>query len=212
MTWNAVPDPFAPGLADTGRRQEIELVGVHLRMTGNISVGAFNRLSDLVNHGSGYVKIEDAVLLRRNGEPTSLTLPELMVDQDEISFIAQRTAVDLGSTGDASQRPSLDRRPRRFVIFTPGHTISGLVHVFGETTLAGFVEATHPRFVPVTEVTTRSLADRRIISHYAFMLVNRTQMIAVSDPGRLEEAIAEAAEDGLVSSPAGGPAPTLGGR
>jgi hypothetical protein len=33
-------------------------------------------------------------------------------------------------------------------------------------------------------VTTRSLADRRIISHYEFILLNRTQMIAASEVGR----------------------------
>ena len=68
-------------------------------------------------------------------------------------------------------------------MFTPGHTVTGRVHVFGETDLAGFVDSTDPRFVPVTGVTTRSLADRRIISHYEFLLINRTQMIAAAEVG-----------------------------
>ena len=46
------------------------------------------------------------------------------------------------------------------------------------------MDSTDPRFVPVTDVTTRSLADRRIISHYDFVLINRTQMIAASEVGR----------------------------
>ena len=66
-------------------------------------------------------------------------------------------------------------------MFTPGHTVTGKVHIFGQTDLAGFVDATDPRFVPVTDVTTRSLADRRIVSHYDFMLINRTQMIAAAE-------------------------------
>ena len=68
-------------------------------------------------------------------------------------------------------------------MFTPGHTVTGRVHVFGQTDLAAFVDSTDPRFVPVTEVTTRSLADRRIVSHYAFVLINRTQMIAAAEAG-----------------------------
>ena len=69
-------------------------------------------------------------------------------------------------------------------MFTPGHTITGKVQVFGGTDLAGFVDASEPRFVPVTEVVARSLADRRIISHFKFVLINRTHMIAASEIGR----------------------------
>jgi hypothetical protein len=185
MVWDDIGGP--PG---GGRDEEVELVGTHLRLTGMIALGRFGRLSDLINASRGYVRIRDARLLRRNGDPTSLVLPELMVDQDEISFIAQGQApppepgtaggfVDIGYSGDVETR-----KAREFVMFTPGHTVTGKAHVFGETDLAGFVDATEPRFVPVTSVTTRSLADRRIISHYEFILINRTQMIAASEVGR----------------------------
>ena len=76
-----------------GHDEPIELVGTHLRLTGVINIGRFSRLSDLINASSGYIRVRDARLLRRNGDPTSLVLPELMVDQDEISFIAQPQAV-----------------------------------------------------------------------------------------------------------------------
>src|SRR6478609_11755193 len=75
-----------------GRDEEIELVGTNLRVKGTVSLGRFGRLSDLINASSGYVRIRDAQLLQRNGEPTGLVLSELMVDQDEISFIAQSRA------------------------------------------------------------------------------------------------------------------------
>jgi hypothetical protein len=184
--------------APVGRDEPIELVGMHLRLTGVISLGRFGRLSDLINASSGYVRVRDARLLRRNGEPTSLVLPELLVDQDEISFIAQSHAPQQEGSGAAGTgagagfiepgfgNSTVDaRKAREFVIFTPGHTVTGKVHIFGETDLVGFVDATDPRFVPVTDVTTRSLADRRIISHYEFILLNRTQMIAASEVGRI---------------------------
>jgi hypothetical protein len=176
--------------ATPGRNEAVELVGTHLRLTGDIALGRFARLSDLINASSGYVKVRNARLLRRNGDPTSLVLPELMVDQDEISFIAQGQSLppEPGS-GIGFIEPNFGpdiemRKAREFVMFTPGHTVTGKVHVFGESDLAGFVDATDPRFVPVTSVTTRSLADRRIISHYQFILINRTQMIAASEVGR----------------------------
>ncbi len=183
MVWD---DASARG----GRDEPIELVGTHLRLVGVINLGRFGRLSDLVNASSGYVRVHDARLLRRNGDPTNLVLPELMVDQDEISFIAQTEAppqetgpargfIEAGFAGNV-----VERRAREFVMFTPGHTVTGKIHVFGQTSLAGFVDSRDPRFVPVTDVTTRSLADRRIIGHYEFIVINRTQMIAAAEVGR----------------------------
>jgi hypothetical protein len=56
MAWNPSTDPFASdALATTGRQEEIELVGTHLRVIGTIALGRFGRLSDLINASSGYV-------------------------------------------------------------------------------------------------------------------------------------------------------------
>jgi len=172
-----------------GRDEAIELVGTHLRVKGSVSLGRFGRLTDLINASSGYVRIHDAQLLRRNGDPTSLVLSELMIDQDEISFIAQEQAPQpepgaaVGFIEPAFGDTIEARQAREFVMFTPGHTITGKVHVFGQTDLAGFVDATDPRFVPVTAATTRSLADRRVVTHYEFILINRTQLIAAAEAG-----------------------------
>jgi hypothetical protein len=185
MTWDGTFDTPV-----TGHDEPVELVGTHLRLKGLIALGRFGRLTDLINASSGYVRVRDARLLRRNGDPTSLVLPELMVDQDEISFIAQHEAPppEPGAAGGFIE-PNFSttvesRQAREFVMFTPGHTVTGSVHLFGQTDLAGFVDSSDPRFVPVTGATTRSLADRRIISHYEFVLINRTQMIAASEIGR----------------------------
>lgn len=189
MAWG---DGFGDAGADGGHVEEVELVGMNLRMTGSVSLGRFGRLTDLINASSGYLRIHDARLLQRNGEPTELLMPELMVDQDEVSFIAQRRApAPEPGTATGFIEPSFGdtagieaRKAREFVMFTPAHTVSGKVYIFGQTDLAGFVDATDPRFVPVIEVTTRSLADRRIVSRYEFVLINRTQMIAAAEIGR----------------------------
>ena len=131
--------------ASQGRDEPVELVGTHLRLTGIVSLGRFNRVTDMINASSGYLRIRDARLLRRNGDPTNLVLPELMVDQDEISYIGQAhpappvrgSGADFVEPGYASMAEA--RKPREFVLFTPGHTVTGRVHVFGDTDLAGFV-------------------------------------------------------------------------
>ena len=138
-----------------GREEQIELVGTHLRLTGLMYLGRFGRLTDLINAQSGYIRVHDANLLRRNGDPTTLVLPELMIDKDEISFIAQEDpeapaeASGLAGAGGMSDfgEVTLTRKPRQFVLFTPGHTVTGSAHVYGETDLAGFVDTDDPRFI-----------------------------------------------------------------
>jgi hypothetical protein len=186
MGWgNSRPiDPLGPpGPIGPERCEAVELVGVHLRVSGDISLLRFTRLSDLVNHGRGYVKLTGAQLLRRNGDPTGLIVEELMVNQDEITFMGQKERdVSQAQTGliGGMDRPLMPRIARELVIFTPGHILTGTIHLFAETDIATFVDSPDPRFVVMTEVTARSLYDRRVISHFGLVLVNRTQVTAAA--------------------------------
>jgi hypothetical protein len=91
-------------------------------------------------------------------------------------------------------RPLMTRISRQIVIFTPGHTLTGTVFLFSDTDISTFVDSPDPRFVPMTKVTARSLADRRVISHFGLILINRTQMTAAS----LVEKAGSAIETGIV--------------
>jgi hypothetical protein len=165
------------------RHETVEFVGPHLRVAGDLSLANYHRLSDMVNHNRGYIRLTDAHLMRRNGEPTNLVVPELMVNPDEITFIGQKPATS-GLTGAEEtprpDRPSMERVRRQVVIFTSGHTLTGTIHAFPDTDMANFVDSPDPRFIALVDVTARSLADRRVISHFSLVLVNRTQMTAVS--------------------------------
>ncbi len=179
-------DPFAP--ATSGRSESVELIGPHLRVSGNMRLGAFNRLSDLINNTSGNVRLYEARLLRRNGDPTSLTVPMMMINQDEITLIAQaeHRLTQAPEVAEAEglrvgDRPAVEKAPRRFVIFTPGHAITGFIHVHEHMKVENFVDAADPRYVVMTSVSARSLADRRVVSHFDFLLVNRTQMTAIAE-------------------------------
>ena len=185
---------FSMGAENTGRANSevIDVVGPNLRVRGQISLLRFNRLSDLINHGRGFVPLTNATLLRRNGEPTDLVVPELMVNQDQISFIGQTLDKVTAGKG-AVDRPVMERVPRQLVIFTPGHTLTGSVHLFGETDIATFVDSPDPRFIVLTDVTAVLLADHRIVSKFSLALVNRTQMMAAS----LLEKAGKASETGV---------------
>src|SRR6478609_403023 len=59
----------APGEVPIEHDEQIELVGTNLRLRGTVSLGRFGRLTDLINASSGYVRVRDAQLLQRNGDP-----------------------------------------------------------------------------------------------------------------------------------------------
>ena len=179
---------FAVGAG--GKEELVELIGPHLRVSGTLKLGRFARLSDMLNTTRGFIRLHDARLLRRNGDPTSLVVRELMVNQDEITLIGQAEHQLSEAPEDdedailRGDRPSLEKAPRRFVVFTPGHAITGLIHVHQDMTVENFVDASDPRFVSMTSVSARSLADRRVVSHFEFLLVNRTQMTALAEMER----------------------------
>ncbi|MGD0122338.1 MAG: hypothetical protein ABSC46_07250 [Candidatus Limnocylindrales bacterium] len=100
-------NPMGPDVQSARARYEtVELVGPRLRVSGEVSLANFVRLSDMINHNRGYIRLKEARLLRRNGEPTDLIVPELMVNQDEVTFVGQ-------STEAASPAPADRERGRR---------------------------------------------------------------------------------------------------
>jgi len=195
MTWDDLPQPSsttfetfgtpAPEVED--HDASIELVGTNLRLRCTIALGRFPRLTDLISSSSGFIRVHDASLLAGDGTPTGEVMPLLMVNQDDITFIAEPDA-PLHEPGSGSVPDELgvgvslaDRRTRRFALFTDGHELSGSVYLFGETDLTAFVESTHPHFIPLTDVTVRSLAEHRNVTSYPFVLVNRTRLIAAAE-------------------------------
>jgi hypothetical protein len=196
MTWDDLPEDASPTFETMfvshepevePRDASIELVGTSLRVRCVISLGRFPRLTDLIGSTSGFIRVRDAQLLAADGSPTGEVLPLLMVDQDAITFIAEPDA-PLHEPGSGSPPDDLgvggslvDRRTRRFALFTDGHELSGSVFLFGETDLAAFVESTHPRFIPLTDVTVRSLADHGRLNRYPFVLINRTKLLAAAE-------------------------------
>lgn len=171
-----------------GTAIQMELIGPHLRLAGLMGIGHFQRLSDFVNHHEGLLELRDATVLRRNGDPTRVTTPSIWVSPDEVTLMGQ--AVEDRADADVGQEMHIDKVVHTLIVITPGHTLTGNVHIPEGAELARYIESPEPLFIPMTDVRTRSLADRRIISRYAFALLNRRHMVAATElqegmiPGR----------------------------
>jgi len=163
---------------DGGEGLPLELVGQHLRLSGSVLIGYHHRLSDFVNNHEGLIQLRDVTVLRRNGDPTRVTSPSIWVNPDEVTLIGQTT--------DAEEREPVaiefrQKRVFQLIVVTPGHTLTGEVHLNPEAVLSVFIESRDPVWVPMTDVRARSLADRRVITRYGFALLNRRHIVAATE-------------------------------
>jgi len=176
-------EAVAPALSQKSEGLPLELVGQHLRLSGTVNLGYHGRLSDFVNNHEGLIPLLDVTVLRRNGDPTKVTSPSIWVNPDEVTLIAELTDVeDRQPSGEYRQRTA-----HQLIVVTTGHTLTGSVHLNPEAILSAFIESRSPQWIPMTDVRTRSLADRRVISRYGFTVVNRRHIVAATElnPGML---------------------------
>jgi len=176
-------EAVAPALRTKSEGVPLELVGQHLRLSGTVNLGYHGRLSDFVNNHDGLIPLLDVTVLRRNGDPTRVTSPSIWVNPDEVTLIAEMTDVeDRQPSGEYRQRTA-----HQLIVVTTGHTLTGSVHLNPEAILSAFIESRSPQWIPMTDVRTRSLADRRVISRYGFTVVNRRHIVAATelDPNML---------------------------
>ena len=96
-------------------------------------------------------------------------------------------AVEDRPDDDTGQEMHVQKAVHTLIAVTPGHTLTGDVHISEGAELARYIESPEPLFIPMTDVRTRSLADRRIIARYAFALLNRRHMVAATElqPGMI---------------------------
>ena len=171
------PLPVLDVADDAGKTVDVELVGPHLRLAGTIGLGRFRRLSDLVNNHEGLIGLRNATILRRNGTPTRVTASIIWVSPAEVSLIGEP-----GDVAAATPPPEfrIAKEPRDLVFVTPGHTLTGQIHLVAGGELSSFIESNDPPFIALTDARTRSLADRRIVARYDFALLNRRHIVATT--------------------------------
>jgi hypothetical protein len=175
MGWGLPPD--FDGLADQpAESHKIELIGAQLRAGGTLCVSGRQRLSDYVNLLEGFFRIEDVVLRARNGDPTRVVLPEVRIRLDDITIVGQARSRREGGQG----QDHILKLPHRIVVMTTALEIYGYVHLSELGSVEAFVDASYPRFVPMTNVHVRWLVDRRLAGRFDFALLQRSHIIGVA--------------------------------
>jgi hypothetical protein len=179
--WGGAASAWAEGDEGGGGEQYLELIGTDLWVAGTVDLGRFRRVSDFVNIVQGYLLIRDAVVLTHTGESTRLAMPELRVLPDDIALVGQPESDSPPPAAEGSQ--VIERTRQRLVLFTRSHLIDGDVYIHGDGSIMAFVDATDPKFIPMTDVRVRWLVDRKLAARYPFALVQRSQILGVATEG-----------------------------
>lgn len=164
-----------------GGEQYIELIGSQLWVAGMVDLGRFRRVSDFVNIVQGYLVIRDVVVLTRTGEATRLAMPELRVLPDDIAVVGQ-----LGTDAPAQATGTgvfIEKVKQRLVVLTRSHIIDGDVYIQVDGSIMSFVDATDPKFIPMSDVRVRWVSDRKLAARYPFALMQRSQILGVATEG-----------------------------
>ncbi len=190
--WGDTPPTFdrsgeawgSAGAVDEGEgggEQYLELIGSQLWVAGMVNLGRFRRVSDFVNLVLGYMILHDVVVLTRTGEATRLTMPELRVLPEDIAVVGQLADDKPQASSEAGA--FIEKRAQRLVVLTRSHLIDGDVFIHGDGSLMAFVDATDPKFIPMSDVRVRWVSDRKLAARYPFALIQRTQILGVATEG-----------------------------
>jgi len=179
--WGTSSAAFGDDPDEGGGERYIELIGTQLWVAGMINLGRFRRVSDFVNIVQGYFVMRDVVVLTRTGDATRLTMPELRVLPDDIAVVGQ-----LGD--DKPQRAAetgafIEKTAQRLVVLTRSHIVDGDVFIHGDGSIMTFVDATDPKFIPMSNVRVRWVSDRKLAARYPFALLQRNQILGVATEG-----------------------------
>jgi hypothetical protein len=161
--------------------QYVELIGTHLRASGVLDLGRFRRITDYVNLLDGFLPIRDVVLLTRTGETTRITMPELRVRLDDVALVGQLAVQPMPRATDLGVH--VEKLAHRLVIMTKAHIVYGYVHIHEHASLMAFVDSMDPRFIPMSNVRVRWLADRRLAARYPFAVLQRSLILGVATEG-----------------------------
>jgi hypothetical protein len=178
--WGGSRDGFADQ-PTIEREAYLELIGTHLRASGVTDVGRHRRISDYVNLLDGFFALRDVVLLTRTGDATRITMPELRVRLDDISIVGQLVVDVLPPSTDFGVY--IQKSAQRLVIMTRAHIVYGQIYLHEASSLMAFVDSSDPRWIPMSNVRVRWLADRRLAARYPFALIQRTHIQGVATEG-----------------------------
>jgi hypothetical protein len=180
--WGSVSAGFeGEGVGESGGEAYLELLGSELWVAGMVDLGRFRRVSDYLNIVDGYMVLRDVVVLSRDGDPSRLSMPELRVLPADIAVVGQTADEQPQAATEGSV--FIEKRAQRVVLLTPSHIVDGDVLIQVDSSIMAYLDASDPKFIPMSDVRVRRVADRKLAARYPFAFVQRAQIRGIATEG-----------------------------
>ena len=166
--------------ADEGVAIDVEVFGNGFEISGQLSTGQFDRLSDWLNMQTGFIQIRNAwhVHLGQSSAPSpDQRKGTLWVRLSQVVLVAERNPVQQSRPG----APVVQKEKRAVSVVTPGYDLRGSIHLVAYGSMSQFLESPDPHFLPMTDLTVRWLSDSAMVGRYPFAMVNREQLVTILD-------------------------------
>jgi hypothetical protein len=162
--------------AQTGPELDLEFVSSNARIGGTINLGAYSRLSDLLNFHDEIITVAAGAVMGPTGErsgsmglPLDLRLSELTIVIDRSNYVPPV---------DAEQM--IEKREHKMLVVTDAYVITATFFIYAGAEAVPYLRASEPRWIPITDVNVRSLTDRDIEFEAKFAVLHRKPFLATA--------------------------------
>ncbi len=162
--------------AQTGPQLDIELVSSNARIGGSINLGAYSRLSDLLNFHDEILTVAAGAVMGPTGERSGGAGLPLDVRLTELTLVMDRS--DYVPPADADQM--IEKREHKMLAVTDAYVITATFFIYAGAEAVPYLRASEPRWIPITDVNVRSLVDREIEFEAKFAVLHRKPLLATS--------------------------------
>jgi hypothetical protein len=162
--------------AQTGPQLEIELVSSNARIGGSINLGAYSRLSDLLNFHDEILTVAAGAVMNPLGVRSADAGLPLDVRLTELTLVLDRS--DYVPPPDTEQM--IEKREHKMLVVTDAYVITATFFIYAGAEAVPYLRANEPRWIPITDVNVRSLTDRDIEFEAKFAVLHRKPLLATA--------------------------------
>ena len=162
--------------AQSGPELDIELVSSNARIGGSINLGAYSRLSDLLNFHDDILTIAAGAVMGPTGERSGSAGLPLDVRLSGLTIVLDRS--DYVPPADSEQM--VEKREHKMLAVTDAYVITANFFIYAGAEAIPYLRAAEPRWIPITDVNVRSLTDRDVQFEAKFAVLQRKPLLATS--------------------------------
>jgi hypothetical protein len=162
--------------AQSGPQLEIELVSSNARIGGSINLGAYSRLSDLLNFHDEILTVAAGAVMNTSGVRSGSTGLPLDVRLSELTLVLDRS--DYVPPTDPEQM--IEKREHKMLVVTDAYVITATFFIYAGAEAVPYLRASEPRWIPITDVNVRSLTDREVEFEAKFAVLHRKPLLATA--------------------------------